>query len=141
MIHYSLQMQKTRLTVLIDVASQQISQSLRNPWRRVSLILISLLFGNFAATVVATVTGQAARWDVIVAIILIGGCELISWWVYRYRPAVSERMTWGNRLSGQSSPDVLQQVPQPYSYIGDVVNSVKIGFVYGMFVEALKLGS
>ena len=134
-------MQKTRLTILLDVVSQQLSQSLRNPWRRISLILVSLLFGNFAASVVATITGQAASWDVLVAIVLICSCELVSWVVYRQRPGVSSNLNWTRRLSEKTSPPALSEPASTRSSFLDVVNAVKIGLIYGLFVEALKLGS
>ena len=134
-------MQKTRLTVLLDVVAQQLSQSLRNPWRRISLILVSLLFGNFAATVVATVTGQVASWDVLVAIVLICGCELVSWLVYRQRSVSPSNFNWFQRLSDKTSPSALSEVSLTRSSLIDVANAVKIGLIYGLFVEALKLGS
>ena len=134
-------MQKTRLTVLLDVMAQQLSQSLRNPWRRISLVLVSLLFGNFAATVIATVTGQVASWDVLVAIVLICSCELVSWLVYRQRPTSSANMPWMRRLSETTSPTSITEPSKVRSSIMDVANAVKIGLVYGLFVEALKLGS
>ncbi|MEM9215718.1 MAG: DUF565 domain-containing protein [Cyanobacteria bacterium P01_F01_bin.150] len=134
-------MQRTRLTILLDVVSQQISQSLRNPWRRISLILVGLLFGNFAATVVATVTGQAASWDVLVAIVVLCGCELVNWWVYRQRPISSSNLNWAGRLSAKASPQTFANSTTTRSSFRYVVNAVKIGLVYGLFVEALKLGS
>lgn len=134
-------MQKTRLTVLLDVVSQQLSQSLRNPWRRISLILVSLLFGNFAASVVATITGQVASWDVLVAIVLICSCELVSWFVYRQRPVSSSNLNWARRLSEKTAPPALPEPAPTRSSFLDVANAVKIGLIYGLFVEALKLGS
>lgn len=135
-------MQKTRLTILSDIIVQQISLALRNPWRRISLILVSLLFGNFAATVVATVTGQAASWDVIVAIILTFSCELISWLVYRRREQLLEK-SWTSRLSKSASPEMSSTLSTQsrFSAIQYVANAIKIGLIYGLFVEALKLGS
>ena len=134
-------MQKTRLTVLLDVVAQQLSQSLRNPWRRISLVLVSLLFGNFAATVIATVTGQVASWDVLVAIVLICSCELVSWLVYRQRSGAPSDTPWMRRLSETTSPTSFTEPSKVRSSIMDVANAVKIGLIYGLFVEALKLGS
>ncbi|MGF1513525.1 MAG: DUF565 domain-containing protein [Elainellaceae cyanobacterium] len=113
-------MQNTRLNRLTSALLDQIGQWLRNPWRRISLIVIGLLFGNFTATVAATITGQNANWDVLVAIILVALVELISWLIYS---------RW---LAGAKPPRPL---------LIDVVNAVKLGLVYGLFVEAFKLGS
>ncbi len=114
-------MQDTRLNRLTIALLGQLNQWLRNPWRRVSLIVIGLLFGNFVATVAATVTGQNADWDVLVAVALLALIEFSSWLIY----------------SGQFAR--LGQRPRPL--ILDVVNAVKLGLIYGLFVEAFKLGS
>ena len=51
-------MQNTRLNTLVDRTVRQFTQWAQNPWRRLSLIIISLLFGNFLASAIATTTGQ-----------------------------------------------------------------------------------
>ncbi|MGF1537197.1 MAG: DUF565 domain-containing protein [Elainellaceae cyanobacterium] len=113
-------MQDTRLNRLTSAVIGQLGQWLRNPWRRTSLIVIGLLFGNFTATVAATITGQNANWDVLVAIILLALIEFTSWSIY------------GGWLSRDGRSRLL---------LTDVVNAVKLGLVYGLFVEAFKLGS
>lgn len=113
-------MQDTRLNRLTNAVIGQLGQWLRNPWRRISLIVIGLLFGNFTATVAATVTGQNANWDVLVAVILLALIELTNWSLY------------SGRLSGDGRVRPL---------LADVVNAIKLGLVYGLFVEAFKLGS
>ncbi len=40
-------MQRTRLSTLIESISNQFGRWLYNPWRRLSLVIIGLLFGNF----------------------------------------------------------------------------------------------
>ncbi|NET50171.1 MAG: DUF565 domain-containing protein [Merismopedia sp. SIO2A8] len=134
-------MQNTRLTILVDVILRQLSQWLRNPWRRISVVLVGLLFGNFAATLISTVTGQTADWDVLVALLLLCSCELISWLAYRQRPSSStERNFRGDaRQNLPISPQLSS--PSSQSFILEIANAVKIGLVYGLFVEALKLGS
>lgn len=112
-------MQDTRLNRLTNAVIAQVDQGLRNPWRRISLIVIGLLFGNFVATVAATITGQNADWDVLIAIILLALIEFTSWSVYR-----------GRAGSARSRP-----------FLIDVVNAIKLGVTYGLFVEAFKLGS
>ena len=114
-------MQDTRLNRVTNALIEQFNQWLSNPWRRISLIVIGLLFGNFVATVAATITGQNADWDLLVAVILLGLIELISWLIY----------------SGRFSRPGSQPRPLPV----DVVNAIKLGLIYGLFVEAFKLGS
>lgn len=118
-------MQNTRLTTLVERSLDQLKLWLNNPWRRLSLIVIGLLFGNFAATVVATTTGQNADIDVLVSLILLAFTELTSWIVYGTRRLPIET----NRVPRQTPLGI------------ELLNAVKIGLVYGLFVEAFKLGS
>lgn len=117
-------MQNTRLNSLIDVISDQLVRWLQNPWRRISILIISLLSGNFLATVIATTTGQTADWDVLIAIILLGLIELTNWLVHG---KAERRSPTTNR--------------QPRSLIIVMLNGIKLGLTYGLFVEAFKLGS
>ncbi|HEY9700783.1 MAG TPA: DUF565 domain-containing protein [Trichocoleus sp.] len=118
-------MQNTRLSTFVDSLAQRFSQSLRNPWRRLSLLVISLLGGNFLATTISTVAGQKAELDVLAALLLVGFTELISWIVYR-RDRVPVPTT--NR-------------PATRSLFLETTNGLKLGLIYGLFVEAFKLGS
>lgn len=113
-------MQNTRLSTLIDQSLTRLVIFLRNPWRRLSVLIISLLAGNFLATVVATISGQKADLDVIVAMFLLLLSEIINWLVYRGdpRPATAQR-----------------------ALILEALNGIKLGLTYGLFVEAFKLGS
>ena len=110
-------MQRTRLSNLIDQIGQRFSQWVFNPWRRLSLGIICLLFGNFFATAISATAGQTAEIDILVAAILVAMVELISWIYHRSRT--------------QSQRTV----------VPEMLNSFKLGMVYGLFVEAFKLGS
>jgi len=114
-------MQNTRLNRLVGDTTQQFARWLRNPWRRISLIIMGLLFGNFLATAFATSAGQQAELDILAAATLVGATEVVSWFFYRRsRPMLSS---------------------EPRSLIAEVLNAIKIGLTYGMFIEAFKLGS
>jgi uncharacterized membrane protein YhaH (DUF805 family) len=117
-------MQRTRLSTLIDDLGDQLSLWLINPWRRVSLVLISLLLGYFFAVSLASIAGQAATQDTVVSAFLVLGAELISWLVYSRR--------WRD-------PTLVKTVPKPVWL--DCINSFKIGAIYALSVEAFKLGS
>ncbi|MGK7888949.1 MAG: DUF565 domain-containing protein [Leptolyngbyaceae cyanobacterium] len=135
-------MQNTRLTLLFDIVIRQFTQWIRNPWRRISVLIVGVLFGFFASTVIATVTGQTADLDVLMALFLLLGCEFVSWLVYRRRSSSSLISTVRSpspiQLSSVSSPPT----PSPAGPIVlQIANAVKIGLVYGLFVEAFKLGS
>ena len=137
-------MQNTRLTVLFEILVRQFTQWIRNPWRRVSLLAVGLLFGNFAATLISTTTGQTADWDVLVAIILLLGCELVSWLVYRRRSSRSLSTTSDLQSPPiQISSSVSSPTPSPTAgpIILEIANAIKLGLIYGLFVEAFKLGS
>ncbi|MGF1604048.1 MAG: DUF565 domain-containing protein [Thermosynechococcaceae cyanobacterium] len=110
-------MQNTRLNTLIESLGQRISLELRNPWRRIALLLITLLFGVYLGVSLSAVAGQLAYWDITVAAILVFVAELISWLFY------SNRLNVGKSLWGEA------------------LNALKIGVVYGLFIIAFILGS
>ncbi len=121
-------MQNTRLNTLIDRTTRKFTQWAQNPWRRLSLIIISLLFGNFLASAIATTTGQTADLDITVSAILLGITEFISWVVY------------SNDASRRQAANIPVGVIQRPLWIA-IINSLKLGLIYGLFVEAFKLGS
>ncbi|MBD2460577.1 DUF565 domain-containing protein [Oscillatoria sp. FACHB-1407] len=116
-------MQNTRLNRIVDAVLERSFSWLRNPWRRVSLVMISVLFGNFLATAISTVSGQNADWDIVAAVVLVGFTEISSWLVYRPQP-----------------PRTSSNNPQRGIFL-DILNGIKIGLIYGFFIEAFKLGS
>lgn len=110
-------MQNTRLNTLIESLGRQLRQELRNPWRRIALLLITLLFGVYLGVSIAAVAGQLAYWDITVAALILLAAELVSWFFY------------GNYLNARKS------------LWGEAVNALKIGVIYGLFVVAFMLGS
>lgn len=110
-------MQNTRLNTLFDATANQLGNWLRNPWRRFSVLLISLLVGNFLGTAVSTISGQKAELDIVVAAVLVAITEIIS------------------RITYQSRRETAR------SMVIEVPNALKIGLIYSLFVEAFKLGS
>jgi Protein of unknown function (DUF565) len=117
-------MQNTRLNTLIDSALARSQQWLQNPWRRTSLVIISLLFGNFLASAIATLAGQNADWDIVVSAILVALSETVSWFVYRGSRGAVQAKRLGQRALGI-----------------EILNALKMGLMYGLFVEAFKIGS
>lgn len=109
-------MQNTRLNNLTNAIANRLGQFFFNPWRRLSLLIISLLFGFFLGSAVSTTAGQAAEWDITVASILVVSIEVINRLFYRNQKSV--KPLWAESL-----------------------NVLKIGFTYSLFLEALKLGS
>jgi membrane protease YdiL (CAAX protease family) len=113
-------MQNTRLNTLIDRLVKQLTNWAQNPWRRISLIIICLLLGNFLASAIVTTMGQLAELDITVSLVMVAIVELISW--LRYSKI-------GRNESGQRSLWIV------------MLDSLKLGVMYGLFLEAFKLGS
>jgi hypothetical protein len=110
-------MQNTRLNKLFDAITRLLGQWFFNPWRRLSLLVISFLFGFFLGTAVSTTAGQKAELDIVVAAFLVFLTEISSRIVYS-SSFFSKRSLWVEAL-----------------------NLLKVGFTYSLFIEALKLGS
>jgi hypothetical protein len=109
-------MQNTRLNTLLAVTTEQFGRALRNPWRRLSLLALSLLFGTFLGPAISSLSGQRAYWDISSAAILTVTVEVVS------------RIVYGNRQLAQSLP-------------AKALNALKIGVTYSLFLEAFKLNS
>ena len=119
-----------------------------NPWRRLAVLVMSLLFGNFFATAISATAGQTAELDVLISAFLLLGVEFISWLYYRFQPR--RRTISVGQQDALSVPNAARSVGAPGIEIGPVrarstlieaLNAFKLGMVYGLFVEAFKLGS
>jgi len=110
-------MQNTRLSGLAGSLSNQTEQLFRNPWRRLALQAIGLLFGIYLGIAIASIAGQTGALDVVVALIVVLLSEAISSTIH------------GGRWN-------LKQ-----SVIGLSLNMLKLGVTYGLFVVAFFLGS
>ena len=110
-------MQNTRLSTIVNTTAGQLTQVFRNPWRRTSLLIIGLLLGFFLGSAISTSAGQKADLDVVAAFFLVLVTESIS------------RFTYGGS-------DRFRR-----SLMGEVLNALKLGLIYSLFLEAFKLGS
>lgn len=110
-------MQNTRLNNLLDAIASQLGQWFFNPWRRFSVLVISLLFGFFLGNAVSTTSGQMAEWDIVVAGFLVLLTEIGNR-IFYGRSKQERRSLWVESL-----------------------NILKIGLIYSLFLEAFKLGS
>lgn len=123
-------MQNTRLNTLVEGSLQRLTQWLRNPWRRISMLIISLLFGNFLASAVSTIAGQRSEPDILAAAIVVGIAELISWLTYANSPRSLETSPSVNPLKSSQRPLLVE-----------ALNGLKLGLLYGLSVQAFTLGS
>ena len=117
-------MQRTRLNTLVEITGDRLELLFNNPWRRISLSLISILLGFFMGSALVTTAGQAAIWDMPVAALVFAFTELISRFVYSRRQR--------RERDGK---------PKERSLFIDVLNLFKVGLIYSLFLEAFKLGS
>lgn len=81
-----------------------------------SMNLVSLLLGFYLSTILSTLPAQTGDWNIINASIIVTINETFSKFFYSFYK--------------QRKPIVI-----------DIMNSIKIGIIYGLFVDAFKLGS
>jgi hypothetical protein len=110
-------MPNPRLNKLLVTINRSLSEWFLNPWRRLSLILISFLFGFFLGSAVSTTAGQKAELDIVVAGFLVLLTEITSR-IFYSRRFFAYQVFWV-----------------------EILNCLKVGFIYSLFLEALKLGS
>ncbi len=141
-------MQRTRLNTLFNQLILRFRQWVFNPWRRFAVIFISLLFGNFFATAVSATAGQTATLDITISASLVVFVELISWLYYRFSPrqqrariSQSGELVSGNNANDMMPVDMDAGPVRSRSTLAESLNAFKLGLIYGLFVEAFKLGS
>lgn len=110
-------MQRTRLVTLWGTGNRQFFGFFRNPWRRFALFVIALLLGNFLGTLIPTSTGQEALWDPWIALILVAITEFTN------------RLVYGQKRT------------HPEAWFWSLINTLKMGLLYGLFMGAMQLGS
>jgi hypothetical protein len=110
-------MQNTRLSTVVDAAGEQLKRQFRNPWRRLAVMAIALLFGIYLGAVIASTAGQWAKVDAVIAGFVVAVTEVVSWLFYSGR--------WNFKGS----------------LFGEATNALKIGLIYGLFLMAFFLGS
>ncbi|MEH1966242.1 MULTISPECIES: DUF565 domain-containing protein [unclassified Nostoc] len=110
-------MQNTRLNNLFDAIARRLGQWFLNPWRRLSVLIISFLFGFFLGNAVSTTAGQQGVLDITIAGFLVLLTEITSR-IFYSRSFLERR-----------------------SLLVDSLNLLKVGFTYSLFLEAFKLGS
>lgn len=77
--------------------------------------LISLILGFFIASILSTLPSQTGEWGIINAAIIITINEIISKIIYRLKKSHNKSLK--------------------------LINNIRIGIIYGLFVDAFKLGS
>jgi hypothetical protein len=109
-------MLKTRLEIFTNILQKCMWNMCHKRLGSLSFNLLNILLGFFVATALSTIPGQTGDWGVIAAALMVTFYEIASQFIY-------------SRVNSESHKLKKQ------------VNSVKIGILYGLFVDAFKLGS
>lgn len=88
-----------------------------------SFEILSILIGFFTSTALSTIPTQTGDWGIVAAGIIVANQEIIS--KINYRNHGSAKYKMNTALKGFLK----------------YCNSIKIGILYGLFVDAFKLGS
>lgn len=86
---------------------------------------VGILFGFFIANTLATILGQTGDWGILSSGILVAFMESTN------------RIIYNNKKKFNDENAKYRKIYQVLLFI----NNVKIGMIYGFFVEAFKLGS
>lgn len=81
-----------------------------------SLNVISLMLGFFLSNILSTIPAQTGDWGIVSAAIIVTINEIISKIIYFWK------------------------IQNNHIFI-NLINGIKIGIIYGLFVDAFKLGS
>nr|YP_009315715.1 Hypothetical protein ycf20 [Trichogloeopsis pedicellata]SCW24373.1 Hypothetical protein ycf20 [Trichogloeopsis pedicellata] len=111
-------MKKTNLNQLTEYIVNIIRQTHKNKINSLSLSILYMLLGFFISTTLSTIPGQTGDWGIIGAAVIVTFYERISQQTYPLRFKNSLTHVFINRI-----------------------NYIKIGILYGLFVDAFKLGS
>ncbi|PXF46616.1 hypothetical protein BWQ96_03605 [Gracilariopsis chorda] len=91
-----------------------VDRYLSNPFNLITSAALAILFGFFSATSAATIIGSVADWDPLAAAVLLIWTESFTKFYYTaHRP----------------------------SRLLQLINAFKIGLIYGMTIDALKLSN
>nr|YP_009314489.1 Hypothetical protein ycf20 [Liagoropsis maxima]SCW22743.1 Hypothetical protein ycf20 [Liagoropsis maxima] len=111
-------MEQTNLVIFITYALQRAENIFTTRINELSLSILYMLLGFFISTTLSTIPGQTGDWGIIGAAMIVTVYERISRYTYSF-----------------------YIVKHKYSHIMKTINNVKIGILYGLFVDAFKLGS
>jgi Protein of unknown function (DUF565) len=109
-------MLKTQLEICISILQKCIWSIFHETIGYLSFYILNILLGFFIATALSTIPSQTGDWGIIAAALMVTFYELISQFAY---PSIV-----------LSSQKLIKQI-----------NSIKVGILYGLFVDAFKLGS
>lgn len=110
-------MQQTRLNLLLIKFNDQCRNFLFNPWRKLSFILIGWFAGFSLPPLLTSSITQGGTWDASLAFVFLIFTEIVNKIVYATKE--SNQKPWWQ----------------------DILSAFKIGFVYGLYLNAVILTS
>ena len=113
----------TNLITQINKTVHSIKSFTNYKFNSFSLQLLSILLGFFIATALSTIPAQTGDWGIVASAIIVTNQEIIS------------KITYQNYLLKYYNNTLIFKICLKYC------NSIKIGILYGLFVDAFKLGS
>ena len=113
----------TNIQLQIINIKKELSFFLNYKINSLGLQLLNILLGFFIATALSTIPAQTGDWGVVAAAIIVTNQEIISKIIYQNKKSINKGRTYFLNLFLK------------------YCNSIKLGIIYGLFVDAFKLGS
>ena len=106
--------QSTRLEMSVSRLPERLERWAINPWRRLSLLLIALLFAFLLGSSIAAISGVLSLMDPIAALLTVSILEIMA----------RLRRSWP-RLS-------------PLVFSRQLLDMTRVGLLYGLLLEGFK---
>lgn len=113
----------TNLTAYINTIVHYVKNFTDYQFNSFSLQILSVLLGFFIATALSTIPAQTGDWGIVASAIIVTNQEIIS------------KITYQNYIVKYYYNTIV--LNRCFKYC----NSLKIGILYGLFIDAFKLGS
>ena len=117
-------MPKTNLEIQINLTFHNFLDFINYKLNYFSIQLVNILLGFFISTALSTIPAQTGDWGIIAAAIIVTNQEIISKIIYQK-----------HQTTDFKNKSLIKNTWLKYC------NSIKIGILYGLFVDAFKLGS
>nr|YP_009297232.1 hypothetical protein Psor_100 [Porphyridium sordidum]AOM66575.1 hypothetical protein Psor_100 [Porphyridium sordidum] len=113
---------KTKISTLFSKINKFLITNYNNSLSYFACNLIALLLGFFFANALATLPGQTGEWGIVVSGLLVAITEIISKIVYTIDISAAN-------------------LNKRRFLFFSLLNNIKLGIIYGFFVDSFKLGS
>nr|YP_010471155.1 hypothetical protein N4M48_pgp037 [Synarthrophyton patena]UVF62984.1 hypothetical protein [Synarthrophyton patena] len=115
---------KTNLEIQINLTFYYFLNFINYKLHYLSIQLLNILLGFFISTTLSTIPAQTGDWGVIASAIIVTNQEIASKIIYKR-----------DKHANCKQKNLRKNILLKY------LNSIKIGILYGLFVDAFKLGS